>query len=83
VLAFILFLKISLPDKEKTGAGVKEALKDARETAKRLNLSQEDIDAEIRAVHRIAVSYRRAVVLRGTDGASLTHRVATLMRDGK
>ena len=31
-------------------------------------------------VCRIAVLYRRTVVLRGTDGATLTHRVATLMR---
>lgn len=50
VLAFIRFLKISLPAKEKIKADFKEALKDARETAKRLNISQEDIDAEIRAV---------------------------------
>jgi hypothetical protein len=50
VLAFIRFLKISLPEKEKIKADFKEALKDARETAKRLNISQEDIDAEIRAV---------------------------------
>jgi len=50
VLAFIRFLKISLPEKEKTGAEFKEALKDAHNTAKRLNISQEDIDAEIRAV---------------------------------
>ena len=50
VLAFIRFLKISLPEKEKIKADFKEALKDARKTAKRLNISQEDIDAEIRAV---------------------------------
>ena len=50
VLAFIRFLKISLPEKEKTKAAFKEALKDASATAKRLNISQEDIDAEIRAV---------------------------------
>ena len=50
VLAFIRFLKISLPDKEKIKADFKEALKDARETAQRLNITQEDIDAEIRAV---------------------------------
>ena len=50
VLAFIRFLKISLPDKEKIRADFKEALKDARETAQRLNITQEDIDAEIRAV---------------------------------
>ncbi|RJP53976.1 MAG: hypothetical protein C4557_03920 [Anaerolineaceae bacterium] len=50
VLAFIRFLKISLPDKEKIRADFKEALRDAQETAKRLNITQEDIDAEIRAV---------------------------------
>ena len=50
VLAFIRFLKISLPEKEKIKAEFKEALKDARTTAKRLKISQEDIDAEIRAV---------------------------------
>ena len=50
VLAFIRFLKISLPEKDKIRADFKDALKDARETAKRLNISQEDIDAEIRAV---------------------------------
>lgn len=50
VLAFIRFLKISLPDKEKIRADFKEALKDAQETAQRLNITQEDIDAEIRAV---------------------------------
>ncbi len=50
VLAFIRFLKISLPDKEKVKADFKDALKDAQETAQRLNITQEDIDAEIRAV---------------------------------
>jgi len=50
VLAFVRFLKISLPDKEKIRLDFKEALKDARETAERLNMTQEDIDAEIRAV---------------------------------
>jgi hypothetical protein len=50
VLAFIRFLKISLPEKDKIRADFKDALKDARETAKRLNISQEDINAEIRAV---------------------------------
>jgi hypothetical protein len=50
VLAFIRFLKISLPDKEKTRLDFKEALKDARETVQRLDITQDDIDAEIRAV---------------------------------
>jgi phage regulator Rha-like protein len=50
VLAFIRFLKISLPDEEKIREDFKEALKDARATAKKYNITQEDIDAEIRAV---------------------------------
>ena len=50
VLAFVRFLKISLPEHEKSKSDVKEALKDARETAERLNITEEDIDAEIRAV---------------------------------
>ena len=50
VLAFVRFLKISLPDKEKIRLDFKEALKDARETAERLNITQEDINAEIRAL---------------------------------
>ena len=50
VLAFVRFLKISLPDKEKIKADFKEALQDAQATAQRLNITQEDIDAEIRAV---------------------------------
>ena len=50
VLAFVRFLKISLPDKEKIKADFKEALQDAQATAQKLNITQEDIDAEIRAV---------------------------------
>jgi len=50
VLAFIRFLKISLPDKEKIKADFEEALQDAQATAQRLNITQEDIEAEIRAV---------------------------------
>ena len=50
VLAFVRFLKISLPDNEKIKSDFKESLKDARETAQRLNITEEDIDAEIRAV---------------------------------
>ncbi len=50
VLAFIRFLKISLPDEEKIRQDFKGALKDARATAHRLNITQADIDAEIRAV---------------------------------
>lgn len=50
VLAFIRFLKISLPNEEKIREDFKEALKDARATAEKLNITQADIDAEIRAV---------------------------------
>ena len=50
VLAFVRFLKVSLPDKEKVKREFKEALKDARATAKKYNITQEDIEAEIRAV---------------------------------
>jgi hypothetical protein len=50
VLAFIRFLKITLPDNEKIRQDFKAALTDARETAKKLNVTPEDIDAEIRAV---------------------------------
>lgn len=50
VLAFIRFLKISLPNEEKVREEFKEALKDARDTAQKYNITQEDIDAEIRAV---------------------------------
>jgi len=49
VLAFIRFLKISLLDEEKIREDFKEALKDARSTAKKYNITREDIDAEIRA----------------------------------
>lgn len=50
VLAFIRFLKISLPNEEKVREEFKEALKDARDTAQKHNITQDDIDAEIRAV---------------------------------
>jgi hypothetical protein len=50
VLAFIRFLKISLPNEEKIREDFKEALKDAHATAEKYNITQEDIDAEIRAV---------------------------------
>lgn len=50
VLAFVRFLKISLPDKEKIRREFREALQDVRETAARYNITQADIDAEIRAV---------------------------------
>ncbi|MDQ3004318.1 MAG: hypothetical protein M3R47_02895 [Chloroflexota bacterium] len=50
VLAFVRFLKISLPDEEKIRADFKEALQDARATAQRYNITEDDINAEIRAV---------------------------------
>jgi rRNA maturation endonuclease Nob1 len=50
VLAFVRFLKISIPDEEKIRRDFKEALKDARATARKYNITQDDIDAEIRAV---------------------------------
>lgn len=50
VLAFVRFLKISLPGEEQIRSDFKEALKDARATAIENNIIQEDIDAEIRAV---------------------------------
>ena len=50
VLAFVRFLKISLPNEEKVRDDFKEALEDARATAKKHNITQEDIEAEIRAV---------------------------------
>jgi hypothetical protein len=50
VLAFVRFLKISLPNEEKVRDDFKDALKDARATAEKYNIKQEDIEAEIRAV---------------------------------
>jgi len=50
VLAFVRFLKIATPDKEKTRSEFKEALKDACSTAKKHKITQADINAEIRAV---------------------------------
>jgi hypothetical protein len=50
VLTFVRFLKVSLPDKEKTAIEFKQALKDARATAKKYKITPADIDAEIRAV---------------------------------
>lgn len=50
VLAFIRYLKISLRDEKRIKKDFEDALKDARATAKKYNITQEDIDAEIRAV---------------------------------
>ena len=50
VLAFIRFLKISIKDDSELEREFDEAIKDARATARKYNITQEDIDAEIRAV---------------------------------
>lgn len=50
VLAFIRFLKISIRDDEALEREFDEAIKDARATALKYNITEEDIDAEIRAV---------------------------------
>ena len=50
VLAFIRFLKISIKDDSELEREYDEAIKDARATARKYNITQEDIDAEIRAV---------------------------------
>jgi len=50
VLVFVRFLKISLPDEEKIKREFQDALQDARSTVKRLNITEEDINNEIRGV---------------------------------
>jgi len=50
VLAFVRFLKISMKDDEELEREYDEAIKDARATARKYKISEEDIDAEIRAV---------------------------------
>jgi len=50
VLAFIRFLKISIKDDSELEREYDEAIQDARATARKYNITQEDIDAEIRAV---------------------------------
>jgi hypothetical protein len=50
VLAFIRFLKISIRDDEVLEREFDEAIKDARATALKYDITEEDIDAEIRAV---------------------------------
>ena len=50
VLAFVRFLKISILDDDELERQYDEAILDARATAKKYNITQEDIDAEIRAV---------------------------------
>jgi hypothetical protein len=50
VLAFVRFLKISIRDDGALEREYDEAIKDARETALKYNITEEDINAEIRAV---------------------------------
>ncbi|MCI0553526.1 MAG: hypothetical protein L0287_21480 [Anaerolineae bacterium] len=50
VLAFVRFLKISIRDDEALEREYDEAIQDARATALKYNITEEDIDAEIRAV---------------------------------
>lgn len=50
VLAFVRFLKISMKDHNELDGEYDEAIEDARATARKYNIKEEDIDAEIRAV---------------------------------
>ena len=50
VLAFIRFLKISIRDDDSLEREYDEAIKDARATALKYNITEDDINAEIRAV---------------------------------
>ncbi|MBM4428573.1 MAG: hypothetical protein FJ031_15245 [Chloroflexi bacterium] len=50
VLAFIRFLKISIRDDSALEREYDEAIKDARATALKYNITEDDINAEIRAV---------------------------------
>jgi hypothetical protein len=51
VLAFVRYLKLSLPSEElEIKKRFEKSLKSIRARAKKLNITQEDIDAEIRAV---------------------------------
>ena len=50
VLAFIRFLKISIRDDDALEREFDEAIKDARATASKYNITEDDINAEIRAV---------------------------------
>lgn len=51
VLAFIRFLKLSIPrDRKEIEERFEKSLKSIRARAKEMNITQEDIDAEIRAV---------------------------------
>jgi hypothetical protein len=50
VLAFVRYLKLSIPSEElEIDKRFEKSLKSIRARAKKLNITQEDIDAEIRA----------------------------------
>jgi len=50
VLAFIRFLKISMRDDDELEQEYDDAIQDARATAQRYNITQDVVNAEIRAV---------------------------------
>jgi hypothetical protein len=51
VLAFVRYLKLSIPSEElEINRRFEKSLKSIRSRAKKLNITEEDIDAEIRAV---------------------------------
>jgi hypothetical protein len=51
VLAFVRYLKLSIPGEElEINKRFEKSLKSIRTRAKKLNITQEEIDAEIRAV---------------------------------
>jgi len=51
VLAFVRYLKLSIPDEElEIEKGFEKSLKSIRARAKKLNITQEDIDAEVRTM---------------------------------
>ena len=50
VLAFVRFLKMSIPGEEQIRKDFKDALEDARATTAEYSITEEDIDSEIRAV---------------------------------
>jgi hypothetical protein len=50
VLAFVRFLKISIRDDEALEREYDEAIQDARATGLKYSITEEDIEAEIRAV---------------------------------
>ncbi|MDO9300741.1 MAG: hypothetical protein Q7T89_05125 [Anaerolineales bacterium] len=52
VLAFIRYLKLSIPKEEKElEERFDKALKSIRARAKEMNITQDDVEAEIRAMH--------------------------------